>query len=253
MKKTSKRKIHRVITTLIFVGIYLFYEFITRMHIVNRYLFPLTNEVVESFQHYWKEMLVNALYSFELLGPALLIAAIIAFAVGIPMGLFANVRDILHPVVYAISVIPVLLLSPFALYLSPDFRTASLFLVAYGSVWALLFAVINGIMTIDKRYLDNAATLQLTGIEKFFHVILPAASPSIASGFITSVRSAFVTLVFAEMYGTKYGMGYFVKRNADLGRFEHVWSGFIWMVIVLVTLMAIIEAIKSRLLHWTID
>lgn len=253
MKKTSKRKIQRVITALIFIGIYVFYEFITRTHIVNRYLFPLTNEIAESFRHYWKEMLVNALYSFELLGPALLIAAIIAFAVGIPMGLSAGVRDILHPVVYAISVIPVLLLSPFALYLAPNFRVASLFLIAYGSVWALLFAVINGIMTIDKRYLDNAATLQLSAVEKFFHVILPAASPSIASGFITSVRSAFVTLVFAEMYGTKYGMGYFVKRNADLGRFEHVWSGFVWMVIVLVALMAVIEAVKSRLLHWTID
>ncbi|QDW74759.1 ABC transporter permease subunit [Lachnospiraceae bacterium KGMB03038] len=252
-KKNPNYKIHRVITALIFVGIYLFYEFITRAHIVNRYLFPLTNEIVKSFQHYWREMLVNAWYSFELLIPALLISAVVAFAVGIPMGLFANIRDILHPVVYAISVIPVLLLSPFALYLAPSFRMASLFLIAYGSVWALLFSVINGIMTIDKRYLDNAATLELTGVEKFFHVILPAASPSIVSGFITSVRSAFVTLVFAEMYGTKYGMGYFVKRNADLGRFEHVWSGFIWMVIVLVTVMAIVEAIKSRLLHWTID
>lgn len=253
MKKKSKKTVHHIITALVFVGIYVFYEFITRTHIVNRYLFPLTNEIAASFQHYWKEMLINAWYSFELLIPALLIATIIAFAIGIPMGLFATVRDILHPVIYAISVIPVLLLSPFALYLAPNFRTASLFLIAYGSVWALLFAVINGIMTIDKRYLDNAATLQLSRVEMFFHVILPAASPSIASGFVTSVRAAFVTLVFAEMYGTKYGMGYFVKRNADVGRFEHVWSGFVWMVIVLVVLMTIIEAFKKKLLHWTID
>lgn len=59
-KKNPNYKIHRVITALIFVGIYLFYEFITRAHIVNRYLFPLTNEIVKSFQHYWREMLVNA-------------------------------------------------------------------------------------------------------------------------------------------------------------------------------------------------
>ena len=77
--------------------------------------------------------------------------------------------------------------------------------------------------------------------------------PSIASGFITSMRSSFLVLVYAEMYGTEYGMGYFVKWNSDLGRFESVWSGFIFMVVVLVIVMQIVEKIKDRILKWTID
>ena len=35
----------------------------------------------------------------------------------------------------------------------------------YNIVWATLFATITGIMTIDKRYLDKAATLELTGVK----------------------------------------------------------------------------------------
>ena len=108
-------------------------------------------------------------------------------------------------------------------------------------------------MTIDKRDLDNAATLQITGIKRLRKIILPAAMPSIASGFITSMRSSFLVLVYAEMYGTEYGMGYFVKWNSDLGRFESVWSGFIFMVVVLVIVMQIVEKIKDRILKWTID
>ncbi|MGO3610063.1 MAG: ABC transporter permease subunit, partial [Enterococcus sp.] len=68
-------------------------------------------------------------------------------------------------------------------------------LIVYGTVWATLFATITGIQTIDKRYLDNAATLELRGAKKFFKVILPAASPSILSGFVNSLRSSFVMLV----------------------------------------------------------
>jgi NitT/TauT family transport system permease protein len=197
-------------------------------------------------------MLTNMLYSFALLFPGLFLGVFVALLVGIPMGLNKKVRKAFHPVIYSVSVIPAILISPFAIHLAPSFRMASLFLVFYNTIWATLFATINGIMTIDKRYLDNAATLQLKGIKKLTKIILPAAMPSIASGFITSMRSSFLVLVYAEMYGTKYGMGYFVKWNSDLGRFEHVWSGFIFMVVVLVVVMQIVEKIKNHVLRWTI-
>ncbi len=66
-----------------------------------------------------------------------------------------------NPVVYSISVIPSILMSPFALLMAPSFRIASLFLVVYNTIWATFFATINGIMTIDKVYLDKAKTLEL--------------------------------------------------------------------------------------------
>ena len=80
-----------------------------------------------------------------------------------------KIREALHPVIYAFSVIPSILLSPFVLLLSPTLLSASIFLVVYNIVWATLFATITGIMTIDKRYLDKAATLELTGVKRFRH------------------------------------------------------------------------------------
>ena len=49
-----------------------------------------------------------------------------------------------------------------------------------------------------------------------FQVILPAAMPSIMSGFITSLRGSFVVLVYAEMYGAKFGMGFYVKNLQNM-------------------------------------
>lgn len=118
--------------------------------------------------------------------------------------------------VYSISVIPSILMSPFALLMAPSFRIASLFLVVYNTIWATFFATINGIMTIDKVYLDKAKTLELNPVEKMFQVILPAAMPSIMSGFITSLRGSFVVLVYAEMYGAKFGMGFYVKKLQNM-------------------------------------
>jgi ABC-type Fe3+ transport system permease subunit len=101
--------------------------------------------------------------------------------------------------------------------------------------------------------LDKAATLELTGFEKFFKVILPAASPSILAGFVNSLRNTFIMLVYAEMYGAQYGMGYYVKKFADFGMYNKVWLGFVFMVIVMVIVMQLFEKLKERLLKWTIS
>ena len=125
------------------------------------------------------------------------------------------------------------------------------FLIFYGTVWATLFATITGIETIDKRYLDNAKTLELSGIKLMFKVILPAASPSIIGGFVNSLRSSFVMLVFAEMYGASFGLGYYVRRYCDYGLYANVWAGFLFMVLILVCVMQIFEHLKNYLLKWT--
>lgn len=83
--------------------------------------------------------------------------------------------------------------------------------------------------------------------------MLPAAMPSIMSGFVTSLRSSFLILVFAEMYSAQYGMGYFVKRNADFGLYDNTWAGFLFMIVVLIVVMQIFEHIKNKMLKWTIN
>lgn len=240
------------ITILIYIGMIVTYVVISSNKLLSSFLFPPARTIVKAFAENRGLMLKNMLNSFQLMIPAIIIAVSIALLIGTAMGLNKRVREVLHPVVYTISVVPSILLSPFALLLAPSFRSASLFLVVYGTIWSTLFATITGIQTIDKRYLDNAATLELHGFQRFFKVILPAASPSILAGFVNSLRSSFVVLVYAEMYGAKYGMGYFVKKYAEYGLYSETWSGFIFMVIVLVVVMTIFERIKSHLLKWTI-
>lgn len=241
------------ITMLMIAVTILWYVYATENKKIDTFAFSRIDAIGKSFEEFWPMMLVNMLASFQLLFPSLFLGVFIALALGILMGLNKRVREVLHPIVYAISVIPAILLSPIALHVAPSFRIASILLIVYNTIWPTLFATITGIMTIDKRYLDNAATLELRGIRKIIKVILPAAMPSIVSGFITSLRGSFMVLVFAEMYGTQYGMGYFIKKYAAFGLYANVWSGFIFMVFVLVIVVQVFEHMKDRILKWTID
>lgn len=241
------------ITLCIYLAMFFAYKYISDNQLFGGYLFPAVNEVANSFAENKDTLFLNMLYSFQLMIPAIAIAFAIAILVGTILGMNKKVREVVHPVIYSISVIPSILMSPFALLMAPSFRAASLFLVVYNTIWATLFATINGIMTIDRAYLDKAKTLELNPFEKMFQVILPAAMPSIMSGFITSLRGSFVVLVYAEMYGAKYGMGFYVKKFAEYGLYSQAWSGFIFMVVVLVIVMQVFEKLKNRVLKWTLN
>lgn len=241
------------VTILIFIGLVLSYYLVSEVLKVNPYLFPEMDKIGQSFSENREIMFVNMKASFRLMIPSIVLSLTISLVLGTALGLNERLRDALYPVLYAFSVIPSILLSPFVLFSAPNFVVASIILIVYGTVWSTLFATITGIMTIDSRYLDKAATLELTGAKKLFKVILPAASPSIISGFVNSLRSTFIMLVYAEMYGAQYGMGYFVKKYSEFGLFQNVWSGFIFMVVILIAVMQIFEILKKRILRWTMN
>lgn len=242
-----------IVTICIFVGIIAFYIFATESGLANPFLFPKADAILKVFADDNSTMLLNLAASFKLMIPAVVISLLLALGLGTLLGLNEKLREALHPIIYAFSVVPSILLSPFALLLAPSFWSASLFLIVYSTVWATLFATITGIMTIDKRYLDKAATLELKGLKRFTKVILPAASPSILAGFVNSLRNTFVMLVYAEMTGAEYGMGFYVKKFSNFGMYSKTWAGFIFMVVVLVVVMQMFEMLKKRLLKWTID
>ena len=241
------------ITVCIYLALGLLYYYVTENGLANPFLFPSVESIVKAFVKNEDVMLLNLVSSMKMMIPSILISLAVALVVGTLLGRNARLRDALHPILYTFSVVPAILLSPFVLLLAPNFWVASVFLIVYSTVWSTLFATITGIMTIDKRYLDKAATLELSGIKKMTKVILPAASPSILSGFINSLRNTFVMLVYAEMYGSRYGMGFFVKKYSEFGLYDHTWAGFIFMVVVLVIVMQIFEQIKKYMLKWTMN
>lgn len=239
------------VTVLILFFLFGFYKFFTEKGLANPYLFPTVENIKKAFISSKGVLWLNLIASFRLMIPAIIFSLAISLIVGTVLGLNEKLREALYPIIYIFSVIPSILLSPFALLIAPTFWVASLFLIIYGTVWATLFATITGIMTIDKRYLEKADTLEIYGIKRFFLVILPAASPSILSGFVNSLRGTFIMLVYSEMYGAQYGMGFFVKKYSEFGLYDRTWAGFLFLVIVLVVVMQIFEKIKKKILRWT--
>lgn len=253
MKKQKMSLLRRYSTLWVTIGLLALYELATKVGWLDTFLFPSIETLIKMVPDYAGTLVENLIGSFSLLIPGLAIAAALGIALGVSMGLGRELHRTMNPIFNAISPLPATLLTPYAIHIFESFRSASIFIIAFGSFWPIFNATMNGVMTIDKRYLDKAFVIELTWWRKLTKVVLPAAAPTILSGMITAMRSSFILLVVAEMYGVNSGMGYFVQRYSTMGSFNQTALGFVVLSLALVLFLQIFEQIKKRVLHWTID
>lgn len=238
---------------MLLAGLILLYELASRSGWLDDFLFPPLERVIPVFYEYAGDLLQGMISSFGLLVPGFGIALVLGILLGVPLGMRRPLRKAVYPILNAMSPLPATLLTPYAIHIFANFRKASIFIISFGAFWPVLNATINGILTIDKRYLDGAATLELKGFRLLTRVILPAASPTIFSGTGTALRFSFILLAVAEMFGANSGMGYFVQYYADFAYFDRVMAGFFFMALILTIVTFVFERIRDWALHWTMD
>ena len=239
---------------LVLTGLIIAYELLTDVFsILDPFLFRGLSQVLPRFVSHFDPLMNGLISSLGLLIPAYAMAAIAGISLGTIIGLKRVLRKNITPFVNGFSAVPATMVTPFAIHIFPTFRSASVFIIFLGAFWPTLGATVNAVMTIDKRYLENADTLEINGMERLFRVILPAASPTILTGCTIAIKFSFVMLVVAEMFGATSGMGFFVQYYSDFARFDLVIAGFIFMSIILIGIMYLLDLLKSKMLRWTIN
>jgi NitT/TauT family transport system permease protein len=216
-------------------------------------LFPSISDVIKLVPEYIGTLFVGLKSSLYLLVTAYVLAVICGVALGALIGLKSGLRKNVTPYINAFSAVPVPLLTPYAINLFPTFKAASIFLIWLAAFWVIMGTTIGAVMSIDKRYLESAATLEIPKLEKLFRVVLPAASPAILVGCSIALTLSFMMLAVAEMFGASSGMAYFVQYYSDFARFDLVMLGFLFTATVLVSIMVLFDKIKHRILHWTLN
>jgi NitT/TauT family transport system permease protein len=251
MKKFFQNHGFQILILVIILGGY--YLLTDGFHVLSPFLFYPLGDIPPLFPEYIGTLVIGFFSSLQLFGPSYVLAVVAGVALSVFLGTHPRARKTWTPFIYAISAIPVTLLTPYAINLLPTFKVASMVIIFLGCFWLILGTSQTAVMTIDKRYLETAKTLELSRMETVFRVILPAASPAILSGAAIALKFAFMLLAVAEMFGAQSGMGYFIQYYSDFGRFDLVAVGFIWMAAILVAIMYIFDMIKARLLKWTLN
>lgn len=213
-------------------------------------LIPSPENVFHVFHVQWHRILVNIVYSLELLFGGMSLGLTAATVIGLYAGWNKRLHDFLYPVANVMTPIPAIVISPYLVLLMPTFRSASMLVIVLGVFWPTLLGSINRITEMDPRILDSARSLNPSTQTMIWKILLPYIFPGIISGLKVTMTTSMLMLNFAELMGATHGLGYFIQNSITYANYTQAVAGIITVGIVVSLLNWIISRIQKRLIHY---
>lgn len=136
------------------------------------------------------------------------IAALLAIALGIALGMSKKFRDLAFPILEIFRPIPPLGWLPLSILFWPSSEMTIVFLTFMGAFFPILLNVISGIDNIDIRYVHAAMSLGSNRRALFWSVLMPGALPSLFTGLTMAIGITWEVVIAAEMAASNNGLGY---------------------------------------------
>jgi NitT/TauT family transport system permease protein len=180
----------------------------------------------------------------------------LATAIAIPLGVFlgSSWRGYLASTaaIEFLRPIPSVALIPLAILLVGRGLDMKVLLVAYASVWPILFNTIYGVREVDPLARDTGRVYGLGRLAILSRISLPAASPFIATGLRISAAIALILAISAELIaGGTNGLGVWMLANSQTGApRELLYAGIVVAGLLGLALNALLAGGERRLFAW---
>lgn len=184
-----------------------------------------------------------------LLGFAL--AAIIAVPLGLVMGRFKLVHEVLFPVTEILRPIPAIAWVPMAIMLWPTNEQSIVFITFLGAFFPVLVNTLHGMSLVDPVLVRASQCLGAREISIFHEVYFPASLPHIFTGLTVGMGVAWVSLIAAEMISGQFGIGYFTWEAYSLVQYSDIALGMICIGILGLGSSALIRGFGRLVMPWS--
>ncbi len=181
------------------------------------------------------------------------VAVAIAVPLGVAIGWYKPVADLLNPILEVFRNTAALALLPVFILILGLGETSKVALVIYACTFPILLNTISGVRTVDPLLVKSARSLGLPAHRLFQKVVLPAAVPTIFTGVRMAAASSILVLIAAEMVGAKAGLGYLITASQLNFRIPDMYAGIIAISLVGLVFNGVLVAIERRLSRWRAD
>jgi nitrate/nitrite transport system permease protein len=161
-------------------------------------------------------------YSLIRVGKGYALALLIGTPLGLVLGLsrfFANCFD---PIIQVLRPVSPLAWLPLGLILFGKPEPAGTFTIAMCSMWPTVLNTALGVRSIPQDYINVVRVLGLSKPKALIKVYVPAALPSMFTGFRLSLGIAWLVIVAAEMLTGAPGVGGFLWQEYNSLIYEHI-------------------------------
>jgi len=176
------------------------------------------------------------------------LAVLVAVPLGLWMGWVRGAYVTLNPLFQMLRPISPIAWIPIAILWFGVGNVSPIFLIFLSSVFPMVVQTVNGVHTIEKRYLRAAANFGVSRSVLFGQVVIPGSLPQIIVGMRIGLGVAWLVVVAAEMIALRSGLGYLIIDSRNAGnRYDLVIAGMIIIGLIgllLDGLMRLLEGMK---------
>ena len=154
----------------------------------------------------------------------LVIAYVLALAIGIPLGLLINKNQkaerVLLPLFDIIQSVPVLAFFPVIILLFVHysfFNGAAIFILLLTMMWSIVFSVVGGLRVIPQDIKDAAVVFDVKGLAYIRKILLPSIFPYIVTGSLLAWAGGWNIVIVAEVLHTYVPAGLSVPDLPGIG------------------------------------
>ena len=212
--------------------------------------FPSLDRVFGTFVNDRELLFQCVLSSGKLLLIGFTVGALLGFVTGILVGFNKRIAYWINPLIKVIGPIPATSWSPLVLSLFSTSYQAAVFMIALSVWFPITVMTSNGIQNVQQTYFEVADTLGAGKLYKVFKVGIPAALPSVFLGFFYATTGSFVTLVTAEMFGCKSGIGWYLNWQKSMMLYANVYAGLILLAVLCNVIITLLFKFKDKVLGW---
>ncbi len=178
------------------------------------------------------------------------LAALLAVSAGLCLGLWHPLYTLLEPLIELLRPMPSPATIPIAILFLGIGDGMKVAVTAYACSWPILLNTINGVRAIDPVLLNTAATFRLSPWQRFWKVVLPAASPQIATGLRVSLAIALILVTTSEMVVSNDGLGFYILDRQRSFQIREMYAAIVALAVIGYALNRLFLGLDGWVMAW---
>ncbi|MEV7009801.1 ABC transporter permease [Streptosporangium sp. NPDC051022] len=178
------------------------------------------------------------------------LAIVLAIPLGLLIGWYEPLADLLNPVLELFRNTAALALLPVFVLVLGLGETSKISIILYACAWPILLNTIAGVKGVDPLLVKSARSMGLGPLRLFQKVILPAAVPTVFTGVRLGGAYSILVLVAAEMVGAKAGLGYLINYAQFNFRVPEMYAGILTISVLGLLFNQLLVRLERRFSTW---
>lgn len=173
------------------------------------------------------EFYIHILVSLRRIFFAYSLAVGLGIFIGLLVGRSQYVRAMVIPYIEIVRPIPAVAWIPLAILMWPTEESSIIYITFLGALFPIILNTVHGVEQTPEVLVRAALSLGASRLQVFWHVVLPAALPSIAAGLAIGMGVSWFSLLAGEIISGQYGIGYFTWNAYSLINYPDIIVGML--------------------------